>query len=121
MDLDLISPFQEKMSLDQLSRLRNLERKVGSWAALGKDGREVKVEPKHASALREASEDFESLLIDQMLSAMRKTLSKERLYGGGLAEDIFQGMLDEEYSKLMARSESFGLAEKIYDQLSKYL
>jgi len=116
MDLDLISPFQEKMSLDQLSRLRNLERKVGSWAAVGKDGREVK-----EAQLREASEDFESLLIDQMLSAMRKTLSKEKLYGGGLAEDIFQGMLDEEYSRLMARSESFGLAEKIYDQLSKYL
>lgn len=116
MDLDLISPFQERMSLDQLSRLRNLERKVGSWTAVGKDGREVK-----EAQLREVSEDFESLLIDQMLSAMRKTLSKEKLYGGGLAEDIFQGMLDEEYSKLMARSESFGLAEKIYDQLSKYL
>ena len=116
MDLDFTQSIQEKMSMNQMNRLRNLERGVGTVKPVTQTDRE-----KQAVRLREVSEDFESILIDQMLSEMRKTLSKERLYGGGMAEDIFQGMLDDEYSKMMAKGENFGLAEKIYEQLSKFL
>ena len=38
---------------------------------------------------------------------------------GGWAEDIFQDMLDDEYSKSMADTANFGLAEQLYRQLAK--
>ena len=38
---------------------------------------------------------------------------------GGLGEEMFAGMLDEEYAKVMAKSNSTGLAETIYQQMSR--
>ncbi len=38
---------------------------------------------------------------------------------GGLGEEMFTGMLDEEYAKVMANSNSTGLADVIYEQMSR--
>ena len=73
---------------------------------------------KH-SELYKACEDFESLFIKQMLDVMRKTVHKEDdLLGGGLSQDVFEGMLYDEYAKKMAQTAGFGLAETIYRQVS---
>ena len=116
MELDFTPSIQEKISIDQVNRLRNLQRQVAPRVSGAQNDRITQ-----EKRLREVSEEFESLLINQMVDAMRKTLSKDRLYGGGLSEDIFQGMLDDEYSKIMAQNENFGLAEKVYEQLSRFI
>ncbi len=73
---------------------------------------------KH-SKLYQACQDFESLFIKQMLDVMRKTVHKENdLLGGGLSQDVFEGMLYDEYAKKMAQTAGFGLAETIYRQVS---
>ena len=71
------------------------------------------------SSLYKACQDFEALFIKQMLDVMRKTVHKEEdLLGGGLSQDVFEGMLYDEYAKKMAETAGFGLAETIYNQLS---
>lgn len=64
--------------------------------------------------------EFESLFAKQMLDSMRATLNpREDLFYGGMAEEIFQDMLYEEYGRLLARTGSLGLADLIvkqYDQ-----
>ena len=66
--------------------------------------------------LREASQDFEAIFIKQMLDAMRKTLPKGGLLHGGMAENIFEDMLYEERSKLMAKTGSIGIADMLYNR-----
>jgi flagellar protein FlgJ len=71
-----------------------------------------------SSELYKACLDFESIFIKQMLDVMRKTVQKEGLLNGGMAEDIYQDMLYDEYAKKMAETAQFGLAETIYRQVS---
>ena len=71
--------------------------------------------------LREVSEDFESLMINQMLKEMRKTVNKSGLVDGGMAEEIFEDMLYDEYAKEFSKTKTFGLAEIIYNQIEKYV
>jgi peptidoglycan hydrolase FlgJ len=68
--------------------------------------------------LREACNDFEAIFIKQMLSSMRKTVHKTGLLGeGGMAEEIFEDMLYDEYAKKMSRTAGLGLSTLLYNQL----
>ena len=69
--------------------------------------------------LRAVATEFEVLLAKQMLDTMRATLSPENdMFHGGMAQDIFEDMLYEEYARMMAKSGSLGVAEIIYNQYS---
>lgn len=63
--------------------------------------------------------EFESIFVKMMLTQMRATVDKSGgVVSGGWAEDIFQDMLDDEYSKSMAEAANFGLADQLYRQLA---
>ena len=67
--------------------------------------------------LREVAQEFEALLVKQMLDSMRETSNKENdLVNGGMAEDIFEDMLYTEYSRLMSKTGNLGLADMIVQQ-----
>ena len=68
--------------------------------------------------LRETCRDFESLLVQQMLSKMRASIPKSDFFGSKDKEEIFQSMLDEEYAKELSESGSLGLADMLYAQLA---
>ena len=71
-------------------------------------------------ALKEAARDFESIFINQMISAMRKTVHDGGLVKKSSGEKIYESMLDEEWSKKLAgKSGSGGLSEMLYQQLSR--
>ncbi len=72
------------------------------------------------SKLFEECREFESIFVKMMLKEMRNSVDKsDSLISGGWAEDIYQDMLDDEYSKTMAKTAGFGLADQLYRQLSK--
>ena len=73
---------------------------------------------KKDEKLMEACRDFEALFVKQMLDAMRKTVEKNGLIEGGMAEDIFEDMLYDEYAKLMTKNAGLGVADLLYKQLS---
>lgn len=70
-------------------------------------------------ALKEACKEFETILLEQMLNSMRKTINKSGLMQGGMAEDIFEDMLYEKYARKMSDSANLGLADMLYRQLSQ--
>ncbi len=71
-----------------------------------------------AQKLKDACRDFEALFIKQMLDTMRKTVNKSGMMDGGMAEDVFEDMLYDEYSKDMADRSNFGIAKLMYSELS---
>lgn len=74
---------------------------------------------KQDARLRKACQDFESLLIGQMLKSMKETVTKSDLFGSREKEEMFQSMLDEQTAIEMSRSGSLGIAEMLYKQLSR--
>lgn len=70
-------------------------------------------------ALRQASRQFEAVFINQMITAMRKTVGDGGLLNKSNGEEIFEGMLDEEWSKKLAnKTGPNSLSEILYNQLS---
>jgi flagellar protein FlgJ len=71
-----------------------------------------------SSRLYKVSQEFEAIFIKQLLNVMRKSVSKTGLMDGGMAEEIFEDMLYDEYAQKMAETGSFGIADMIYRQLN---
>lgn len=73
---------------------------------------------KYDEKLLDACYDMETLFIENLYDAMRKTVPESDFFGQSLAKDIFRDMLYSEYAKIAAKSDQFGLARQIYEQLS---
>jgi len=70
--------------------------------------------------LRKACEGFESYFLQIMFREMRKTsLNTGGAFAKSNAEEIFEDMLYEEYSKAAAMKGGVGLADMMYRQLSR--
>ena len=73
-------------------------------------------------SLRQVSTEFESIFLYQMVTAMRNTVGESTFIPKSNGQEIFEGMLDEEWSKKLAgHSGTAGLAELLYQQLSRQL
>ncbi|MBF0358064.1 MAG: rod-binding protein [Magnetococcales bacterium] len=75
---------------------------------------------KDSLRLRQASADFESMFVKQMLSAMRKAVPKENggMFKESEGEKIFKDLLDTEYAKTTSRTGAgLGLGAAMYKQL----
>jgi flagellar protein FlgJ len=77
------------------------------------------IEEKDKEKLMGVCKQLEANFISLMLKEMKKTIPEDPLTGDSLANDIFTSMLYDKYAELMAQSGGFGLAEEIYNQLSK--
>ena len=66
------------------------------------------------SKLYEKSMELESFFVKQVLSSMRKTVSKSALGGTGMAGQMYEDMLFGEYAVNMTKNAGFGLADQIY-------
>jgi flagellar protein FlgJ len=128
MELSAINSFQylgqsEQLSFERLSSQLLREQQdsgsaVSTSSAATEGAHGLELPTAEHRKLFEACQDFEALFIKQMLNAMRKTINKTHLIDGGMAEEIFEDMLYDEYAKKMAKTAQFGLADMLYRQLS---
>ncbi len=65
--------------------------------------------------MRKAAEGLEAIFTSEMVKAMRGTVEKSEFSLSNSATDIYQGMLDQEYSEIAAKQNSLGLSEQIVD------
>jgi peptidoglycan hydrolase FlgJ len=73
--------------------------------------------PPENPALRKAAKSFEAMFVNQLVSAMRKTVGEGGLIPQSQGEKVYQSMLDSEYAQSIAESEQIGLSKVIYEQL----
>jgi peptidoglycan hydrolase FlgJ len=67
--------------------------------------------------IKKLAKDFESIFTGIMLKSMRASIQKSEMFSGGNAEEIYSGMLDQEYSKAMASESNSDLARNIEQYL----
>lgn len=68
--------------------------------------------------LFDAAMEFESFFLEKMFKEMKKNIPKGGLTDGGFAEEIFEDLLTTERVRNISKQSEFGLAEKMYQQLS---
>jgi flagellar protein FlgJ len=68
-------------------------------------------------AIRKAAEQFEATFLSQMFGRMFDGIKSDGMFKGGNAEDIFNGLLVQEYGKTVAGKGGIGLADAIERQL----
>lgn len=67
--------------------------------------------------LEAVAKEFESLFAKQMLDSMRDTLNPDDdMFNGGMAQDIFEDMLYEEYARMLSQEGGLGIADMIVRQ-----
>jgi len=68
--------------------------------------------------LKKACQGFEAIILQQMLTAMRKSVPKDGLLTSGYSQEMYQSMYDEGLAKEMASGRGIGLADALYQQLA---
>lgn len=69
-------------------------------------------------ALWEVSLKFEAMLMQQMMSAMRKTVPQDGVISSGFANEMYTSMFDQAVAETSSKTGSMGIAESIYRQMS---
>jgi Rod binding domain-containing protein len=94
-DIAAMQATQNKDAIDAVKKARNMER------------------------IEKAAEDFEAVFIAEMMKPMFEGLSTDGPFNGGKGEEIFRGMMLQEYGKEIARTNSFGIAEQVKAEMIK--
>jgi flagellar protein FlgJ len=95
------------MNVNSITNYRNVENNL-------------KAEDREDKKLKQACDDFESMLLGQMLKSMRQSVPEDTLFGSSNEKEIFQSMFDQEISTQISRSEkSLGIGDQLYNELKE--
>ncbi len=64
-----------------------------------------------------AAKDFEAVYITEMIKPMFEGVSTDSPFGGWKGEEVFRGLLINEYGKMLANSGGIGLSTQIREQM----
>ena len=68
--------------------------------------------------LKAVTNQFESILLRQMMSAMRATVPRSGFLDS-FSLQMYESMLDEEIANVVSKERGIGLSEMLYNQLSR--
>lgn len=68
---------------------------------------------KNIEQIEEAARDFEAMFVSEMMKPMFEGLKPNALFGGGKGEEVFQGLMLDEYGKLVAATGQTGIADGV--------
>ena len=74
---------------------------------------------RQLASLRQSSQDFEILLVNEMYKSMRKSVPEGGLFEKDSATEMFQEMMDMETAKATSKSNNLGIADAIYKQMAE--
>lgn len=74
---------------------------------------------RKAKEVENAASDFEAMFLSEMLSHMFETTGVDPMFGGGEQEELWRGMMVQEFGKNIAMSGGIGLADTVKAQMLK--
>ena len=70
-------------------------------------------EAREIAKVEQAAREFEAVFISEMMKPMFEGISTEAPFGGGKGEEVFRGLLLNEYGKILAQQNSFGITDQV--------
>lgn len=74
---------------------------------------------KDKQKLKEACEEFESIMLSAIFKQMKKSIPKSGLFRETIADEIFGDMFVDEVSKSASKQGGIGLSKLLYDSMLK--
>ncbi len=71
----------------------------------------------NAKKIDAAAKDFEASFVTEMLKPMFEGIKADEQFGGGKGEEIFNGMMIDQYGKMVADRGGIGIAEIVKGEL----
>ena len=78
----------------------------------------AKAAPDDKSVAKAATE-FEAQFVSQMLTQMWQGIETDGYFGGGHGEEMFRGLMINEYGKQIAQSGKLGIADNVRNAMLK--
>ena len=75
---------------------------------------------ENLNELKIVSNQFEAIFLNQVLKQARQGKIAEGLFNSE-AEETFNTLVDQEYSKILSEKSNFGIAESIFDQFKNHV
>ena len=72
---------------------------------------------KEVKKIEAAAKDFEAMFVTEMMKPMFEQIKPNKMFGGGKGEEIFSGMMLQEYGKMMAETGQLGIADSVKQEL----
>lgn len=82
-------------------------------AALMANRASAPVNPRTQAALQE----FESVLIGEMVNTMFSTVETDKMFGGGQGEEVFRSLMGQEMGREIARRGGLGLTPALMNEM----
>jgi len=76
---------------------------------------------KDGKKLYAACQDMEAVFLGILFQTMRKSIPQGGIIKQSFGEDVYQSMLYDEYAKQVSQTDSLGIAQMLFSQLSKQL
>jgi Rod binding domain-containing protein len=87
------------------------------WEALLQTGRIPKDAETNTEFMKFLCRQLEAVSINTLFQAARKTVPEDGPLSGGFAGSMYQGLVDEEYSRMIASRGGFGLGDALFNQM----
>ncbi len=75
------------------------------------------IQIKGKKNLEEVARDFEAVFISEMIKPMFEGIETNGIFGGGKGEEIFRGMMIQEYGKEIARKNITNIQTQVMNKL----
>lgn len=102
-------PYINQASMQSINR----DSKADSFA------RTLEAAQKDDKELYKTCQELESVFISKVLDSMRAAIPRSDFISRGFADDVFESMLYDEYAQKISQTNSIGLAQILYQQLSR--
>ena len=90
---------------------------AGSFTATGQIGSQVG--SMSTAQIDKVSKDFESMFMGQMLEQMFGDSQGSEAFGGSETNDVYKGLMMDEYGKQITRAGGIGIADYVKRELLK--
>lgn len=101
------------MMLDPNTMLATQSLAQGGFDAAAKAAAQARREEQ----IDEIAQDFEAMFVAEMMKPMFEGLEVDSQFGGGKGEEVFRGLLIQEYGKIMAATGTLGIADAVKRQM----
>lgn len=75
------------------------------------------VQTKDTKRMQEVAREFEAVFVAEMMKPMFEGIETDNMFGGGKGEEIFRGMMIQEYGKNVSHKDITGIQTQVLNKL----
>ncbi len=75
------------------------------------------MQTKDIKRMQEVAREFEAVFVSEMMKPMFEGIETDEMFGGGKGEEVFRGMMIQEYGKTVSHKDVTGIQTQVLHKL----